>query len=87
MELVTAVRDDALLVPKRALIYDEDQVFVYRVGDDLTAERVFIQPLLEDKDHVQPEGSVAIGDRLVIAGQAGLKEGALVRLVTAGEGA
>jgi len=81
VELVTAVRDDALLVPKRALVYDEDQVFVFRVGDDLEAERVLIVPQLEDKLNVQPAGGLAAGDRVVIAGQAGLKQGVEVRLV------
>jgi membrane fusion protein (multidrug efflux system) len=85
VELVTAVRDDALLVPKRALVYDQDQVYVYRIGDGMKAERVLLKPVLEDKRHVEPAGGVAPGDRVVIAGQAGLKDGVEVRLVGAGE--
>lgn len=85
VELVTAVRDDALLVPKRALVYDQDQVYVYRIGDGMKAERVILRPLLEDKSHVQPAGGVEPGDRIVVAGQAGLKDGVEVRLVGAGE--
>ncbi len=85
VELITAVRDDALLVPKRALVYDQDQVYVYRVGDAMKAERVILRPLLEDKEHIEPAGGVAAGDRVVIAGQAGLKDGVEVRLVGAGE--
>jgi membrane fusion protein (multidrug efflux system) len=81
VELVTAVRDDALLVPKRALVYDQDQIYVYRVGDSMKAERVFLETVLEDKAHVVPAGGVAAGDRVVIAGQAGLKDGIEVRLV------
>jgi membrane fusion protein (multidrug efflux system) len=85
VELVTAVRDDALLVPKRALVYDQDQVYVYRIGDGMKAERVLLEPLLEDKNHIEPAGGVASGDRVVVAGQAGLKDGVEVRLVGAGE--
>lgn len=85
VELVTAVRDDALLVPKRALVYDEDQIFVYRVGEGMKAERVFLQPVLADKSWIEPAGGVEAGDRVVIAGQAGLKDGAEVRLVGAGQ--
>ena len=81
VELVTAVRDDALLVPKRALVYDQDQVFVYRVGEGMKVERVFLRPLLEDKQNIEPAGGVAAGDRIVVAGQAGLKDGLEVRLV------
>lgn len=81
VELVTAVRDDALLVPKRALVYDQDQIFVYRVGEGMKVERVFLRPLLEDKQNIEPAGGVAAGDRIVVAGQAGLKDGLEVRLV------
>jgi len=80
VELVTAVRKDAVLVPKRALVYDNDQIFVYRLQGEMRVERVMIQPLLEDKEHIQPDGELAAGDRIVVAGQAGLKDGALVRL-------
>ena len=78
--LVTDVHDDALLVPKRALVYDGEQTFVYRMQDG-TAERVYIAPLLEDEQHVEPVGDLlSAGDRVVVAGQAGLKQGAKIRL-------
>ena len=32
VELVTDVHEDALLVPKRALVYDDDQLFVFPHG-------------------------------------------------------
>ena len=78
--LVTDVHEDALLVPKRALVYDGEQTFVYRMEDG-TAERVYIAPLLEDERHVEPVGDLlSAGDRVVVAGQAGLKQGAKIRL-------
>ena len=96
--LVTAVHEQAVLVPKRALVYDQDQVFVYRLADGpgesggkagggeaaagATVERVLLRPVLEDKSNVEPApGSLAVGDRVVIAGQAGLKDGAAVRVL------
>lgn len=86
--LVTAVRPAAVLVPKRALVYDQDQVFVYRLAPageadgGATVERVLLRPVLEDKEHVEPApGTFAAGDRVVIAGQAGLKDGAAVRVL------
>lgn len=85
VELVTDVRRDALLVPKRALVYDKDQIFVYRLGAERRVERVLVKPLLEAKEFIQPLGALNAGDQVVVAGQAGLKEGALVRL--AGEDA
>ena len=49
-ELVVAVDTNALLVPKRALVYDQDQVFVYRATpkagapDRHVVERLLIEP-------------------------------------------
>ncbi len=86
VELVTDTRQDVLLVPKRAVIYDQNQAFLYRVKDDLTAERLRIEVLLEDREHLMPAtgddspANLRPGDSIVIAGQAGLKDGIKVRL-------
>ena len=81
VQLVTDVRQDALLVPKRALLVDHDQAWVYRVKQDGTVERLLVQPVLEDARHVEVRAGLQPGDRVVIAGQAGLKPGAKVRVV------
>ncbi len=90
VELVTDTREDALLVPKRAVVYDQNQAFLYRLSDDMTAERLRIEVLLEDRENILPAvgdvvtgGGLAAGDRIVVAGQAGLKDGAEVRLAGA----
>jgi len=80
VELVTAVREDALLVPKRALVYDNDQVFVFRLKEQRRVERLRVTPLLEDADNIEPAEGLSAGDQLVVAGQSGLKDGGLVRL-------
>jgi membrane fusion protein (multidrug efflux system) len=80
VDLVTAVHESALLVPKRALVYDGDQMLVFRLRPDRRVERVFIEALLADKDHLEPASGLQPGDRVVVAGQAGLKQDALVEL-------
>jgi membrane fusion protein (multidrug efflux system) len=80
VELVTAVHMDALLLPKRAVVYDNDQLFVFRLGDERRVERIKIQPLLEDVNNIEPASGLGEGDQIVVAGQASLKDGALVRL-------
>lgn len=85
VHLVTETVADALLVPKRALVYDQDQLFVYRLRDDRSVERLPVRPRLEDREFVVPAAGFAAGDRLVVAGQAGLKDGARVRLVAPAE--
>lgn len=82
VELVTEVDESAVLVPKRSLVYDQDQVFVFRVDGQNRATRLLVRPLVEDRDAVKvEEGRLAAGDLVVIAGQAGLKDGARVRVL------
>ena len=81
VELITEVHEDALLLPKRAIVYDADQLFVFRLKEDLTVERLLIQAALEDRENVEPGGVLRDGDRIVVAGQASLKDGSEVRLV------
>ncbi len=85
LELVAETRTDALLVPKRALLYDEEEVFVFRVRSDDTVERLRIVPAIEHGHFVAVDSGVAAGDRIVVAGQAGLKSGARVRLLDLAE--
>ncbi len=80
VELVTSRSDDAILVPKKALIYDADQVFLYRVAGD-KAERLLLKPALEDRDNIMPDNGVEPGDLVVIAGQAGLKDGSKIDIL------
>ncbi len=80
VELVTAVNEDALLLPKRSVVYDNDQLFVFRLGDERRVERIKVEPVLEDIENIEPAGGLSMGDLVVVAGQASLKDNALVRL-------
>ena len=83
VELITEVHEDAVLVPKKALVYDADQIFVFRMKDDETVERLLIQAALQDRDNIEPAGILESGDRVVVGGQSSLKDGSMVRLVGA----
>lgn len=85
VELVTAVEPDAILVPKRAVIYENDQMYAFKVSGE-TVDRVRLVPRMIDRTHVYPLQGIAVGDSLVTAGQAGLKDGARVEIVQRGEG-
>jgi membrane fusion protein (multidrug efflux system) len=80
VELVTAVHDDALLVPKRALVYDNDQAYLFRLKEGRVVERVAVATALENAEFVEPRGGLNPGDQVVVAGQSGLKDGGKVRL-------
>lgn len=80
VDLVTDVHTDTVLLPKRALVYDNDQIFAYRLKAARRVERVPVVPRLADRDFVEPAAGFAQGDTIVVAGQAGLRDGALVSL-------
>lgn len=80
VELITEVHDEAVRIPKKALVYDNDQIFVFRLGEERIVERLPVVPVLEDSDFVEPGDALAAGDTIVVAGQSGLKDGSTVRL-------
>jgi membrane fusion protein, multidrug efflux system len=80
VELVTARRSDAILISKRALVYDGELTYVFRLLPDRKVERVPVEPRISDRFNIEPACSFQEGDEIVIAGQTGLKHGAKVRL-------
>lgn len=80
--LTTETRPQATLVPKQALVYDEEQPYLFVAKDD-RVERVKVELGLTDRDHAEVVSGVAVGDEIVLAGHAGLKDGGLVTRVDA----
>lgn len=82
VDLITEVHENAILIPKRAAVYDDDQIFVYRLAGDRRVERVNVIPALTDRNSIEPRSGFAAGDSIVVAGQTGLRDGS--RVVLAG---
>jgi membrane fusion protein, multidrug efflux system len=80
VEIILAQEPDALLIPRRALVYDADQLYVFKLEEDRRARRMLVEPRLMDRWNVTPVDSFSDGDQIVVAGQTGLKDGAKVRL-------
>ena len=80
VEIITTKRSDALLITKRALLYDGELSYVFRLLPDRKVERVLVEPRITDKFNVEPASGFKEGDQIVVAGQTGLKDGAKVRL-------
>jgi membrane fusion protein (multidrug efflux system) len=80
VEITTSTHSDAVLIPKRALAYDGSQLFVFHLEGN-AVRRLIVQAQLEDANFVEPLSGFAPGMRIVVAGQSGLKDGALVRLL------
>lgn len=78
--LTTETRPTATLVPKQALVYDEEQPYLFVAKGD-RVERVRVEIGLSDRDHAEIIEGAGVGDEIVLAGHAGLKDGGLITRV------
>ncbi|HUH02186.1 MAG TPA: efflux RND transporter periplasmic adaptor subunit [Kofleriaceae bacterium] len=83
VHLVVASDDDALLLPRRALVYDNDEPYAFRLVGADRVERVRVVVEVSDREVIKPAEGFAAGDRVVVAGQVGLKDGAVVEAIAA----
>ena len=79
-KIVTATHDRALLVPKRAVVYDDGYPHVFVVQDS-TARKIQLDVGFEDTGNLEALSGVSAGDSIVVVGQNGLKDQARVRVI------
>ena len=77
VKIVTETREDVLLVPKKAILRQDDQMAVFVVADTI-AVKEFFSPGLEDDRWVEALEGVEENERVVVVGQEGLKDSTLV---------
>lgn len=75
-------REDVPLVPKNAIVRDEEQTYVF-VPEADKARRVRVELGLADAERVEVRKGLAPGDAVIVAGQTGLKDGAKIVRVDA----
>lgn len=78
--IIVDTHPDAVLIPKRAVVYEEDRPFAFRVADG-KADRVALKLGFSDRDEVEVLEPIGAGDQLVVFGHRGLESGARVRVV------
>lgn len=78
--IITEERPNALLVPKRAVVYDGGSQFLYTVVDGKAVRRQ-LDAGFETPDTVEVRSGFTEGDPIIILGQSGLKDGAPVKVV------
>ncbi len=80
VRILTDTRPDALLIPKRAVVYEGGERYVFTVADGkVTKQR--LNAGYEDPETIEILSGLAPGTPVVVLGQAGLKDGAQVRVV------
>ena len=79
VELVLNTKQDAILIPEKSIVYDNDQTYALKMHLDSTQQREKREapPSVAagaDKVHIEPTDGFDVGDMIVVAGQSGLKE-------------
>jgi len=81
VRILTDTRPDALLIPKRAVVYEGGERYVFTVADGKVAKQR-LNAGYEDPETIEILSGLDPGTPVVVLGQAGLKDGAQVRIVT-----
>ena len=83
--LITDQHPNATLIPKRAVLYEDDNPYVY-VARSREGVRAAVKQRLKlgfsEQDRVEVREGMKVGEEVVVIGQAGLKDGTEVSVVT-----
>jgi HlyD family secretion protein len=80
VSILAQEKKNALVVPQSAVTTKNDQPIVYVVKSDNTVEQRSVTTGLSNQDQIEILSGVQAGDKVVIAGQANLVDGAKVKL-------
>jgi RND family efflux transporter MFP subunit len=80
VHLITDTKRNAVLIPKKAVIYDDNQQFVYVVRQDTLALKVPLKPGYTDRDRVEALHGLDIGDTIIVVGHSGMKDSTKVKI-------
>ncbi|HED09793.1 MAG TPA: efflux RND transporter periplasmic adaptor subunit [Caldithrix abyssi] len=80
VNLIIAVHQNTVLVPKLAIVYENEYMNVFVVKDSL-AHKIRLTPGFEDSEKIESLKDLQAGDEVIVVGQAGLKDKTRVRVV------
>lgn len=83
VRVITDTRTNAVLIPKRAVIYEGGERYVFAVVNDRAVKKKLTVGF-EDPNNVEALAGFEVGTPVIVLGQSGLKDGSLVRSVNAG---
>ncbi|MEO5959421.1 MAG: efflux RND transporter periplasmic adaptor subunit [Opitutaceae bacterium] len=82
VRIVTDTRQSALLVPKKAIVYEGGERYAYAVVAGKAVKRKLVAGF-EDPTNIEAVSGFEVGTQVIVLGQSGLKDGSLVRIVNA----
>lgn len=82
VRVITDTRDSAVLLPKRAVVYEGGERYVFTVTKDRAVKRKLVAGY-EDPQNIEAVSGIEVGTDVIVLGHSGLKDGAAVRAVNA----
>jgi membrane fusion protein (multidrug efflux system) len=80
VRVITDTRQDAVLIPKRAVVYEGGERYVFTVVKDRAVKKKLTVGF-EDPNNVEALSGFEVGTSVIVLGQSGLKDGSMVRSV------
>lgn len=82
VRVITDTRPDAVLIPKRAVVYEGGERYVFTIVKDRAVKKKLTIGF-EDPNNVEALSGFDVGTPVIVLGQNGLKDGSMVRAVNA----
>jgi membrane fusion protein (multidrug efflux system) len=82
VRVITNTRESAVLVPKRAVVYEGGERYVFTVANGRAVKRKLVAGY-EDPNNIEAVSGFEVGAPVIVLGHNGLKDGAMVREVNA----
>jgi len=82
VHLIIDTHKDAILIPKTAIVYENEYLNVFVVRDSM-AHKIRLEPGFQDSEKIESlNGLVKANDKVIVVGQAGMKDKTKVRIVS-----
>lgn len=78
--IITDTHKDAVLVPKTAIVYENEYMNVFVVRDSV-AQKIRLKPGYQNYEFIESLENVDAGDKVIVVGQAGMKDRTAVKIV------
>ncbi len=82
--IILDTHHDVVLIPKTAVVYENEYMNVFIVRDNV-AHKIRLEPGYEDNEKIESLKDIEEGDKIVVIGQAGMKDKSKVNIVTVRE--
>jgi membrane fusion protein (multidrug efflux system) len=81
VHIVTDTHDNAILVPRDAIVYDGGREYIFLASEESTATKIELDKGFSDNRTVEVLSGVENNDMVIVVGQSGIKDGAKVKIL------